>query len=149
MFHVFTKRLQPQKKREARFHAPAAHKVAPHSGFFFSWTRFFALGVGIIPWRLTERIYLWGKRLVRYPRQRARFWVNLQCRLIRTRKPRNLRMGKGKGSYKGRRTRFLPGTTLLGFSVVRCGQVRRLLRQLHVRCWFDLGVTGPLSHPPR
>ena len=73
MFHVFTKRLQPQKKREFRFHAPAPHKLAVHHGFFFNWTRFLSLGVGIIPWRLTERFYLWGKRLVRYPRQRSRF----------------------------------------------------------------------------
>jgi hypothetical protein len=51
-------------------------------------------------------------------------------------------MGKGKGSYKGRRTRFSPGTTLLALSSIRCGQVRRLLRQFQVRCWFGVAVAA-------
>jgi ribosomal protein L16/L10AE len=114
--------------------------MAAGSSWFYSWVQVIAQARGLVSWRLVERVYIWGKRIVRYPHQRARFWVNLQCGLIFTRKGKNSRMGKGKGSQAGRLTRVCPGALIIAFSAIRPGYLTRLLRQLSVRCPLSLAV---------
>ncbi len=142
MFHLFTKRLQPQKKRSDRFLVPTSGRGLANS-WFYAWVQIIAQGRGLVSWRLVERFFIWGKRLVRYPRQHARFWVNLQCNLVFTRKAKNTRMGKGKGGYAGRLTRVRAGALIFALSSVRAGYLIRLLRQMRVRCPLCLGVSFP------
>jgi ribosomal protein L16/L10AE len=142
MFHVLTKRLQPQKKRNFRFLVPPSFSRAEYS-WFYTWAQVVAQSRGLVSWRLVERVYIWGKRIVHYPHQRARFWVNLQCNVIFTRKGKNSRMGKGKGSQSGRLTRVSPGALLIAFSCVRPGLLIRLLRQLRVRCPLSVSLKVP------
>jgi hypothetical protein len=52
-------------------------------------------------------------------------------------------MGKGKGAQAGRVTRVRPGALLVAFSFLRGGYLRRLLRQLRVRCPLVLAVRSP------
>lgn len=148
MFHVLTKRLQPQKKRSYRFVCLTPFFL-PTVGLFCGWTQVLVQGAGLVSWHLVERIYIWGKKLVRYPRQRARFWVNLQCGLIFTRKPKNTRMGKGKGTQAGRVTRVSSGALLVAFSQIRRGYLRRLLRQVRVRCPLQLAIRSAVQVPCR
>jgi hypothetical protein len=82
---------------------------------------------------------------VHYPRQRARFWVNLQCGLVFTRKAKNSRMGKGKGSSAGRFTKVRSGALMMAFSFIRGGLLGKLLRQMRVRCPLHLCLETPLS----
>lgn len=142
MFHVLTKRLQPQKKRINRFLVPAPFHVSQNN-WFYSWIQIMSQARGLISWRLVERIFIWGKRIVRYPHQRERFWVNLQCGLIYTRKAKNSRMGKGKGSQAGRFTRISSGALIIAFSGIREGRLLRIFRQISVRCPFAIGIKTP------
>jgi hypothetical protein len=72
MFHALTKRLQPQKKRSVRLLVPQV-SFRPRGVPLSSWIQFLSQKGGLISWRLVERVFIWGKRLVRYPRKRARF----------------------------------------------------------------------------
>jgi hypothetical protein len=58
MFHVFTKRLQPQKKRSTRFLAPAQRLPGRNVSWFYSWVRVLAQGQGLISWHLVERFFI-------------------------------------------------------------------------------------------
>ncbi len=62
-----------------------------------------------------------------------------------TRKPENVRMGKGKGGRAGVQVRVYPGVTLVAFSAIRRGALRALYRRLRVRCRFSIGVQYPIS----
>ena len=66
----------------------------------------------------------------------------MQCSYIFTRKAKNTRMGKGKGSFAGRRTRIIPGSLIIAFSYLRQGQIFRLLRQIRVRCPLNIELSN-------
>jgi hypothetical protein len=87
---------------------------------------------------LVERFFVWGKRLTCFPGQRTRFWVNLQCGRVVTRKPAKTRMGKGKGGRVGNCAHVYSGAWLLALSALRVGRLRRLQRQTQVRCAFPV-----------
>lgn len=145
MFHVLTKRLQPQKKRSYRFLATQPN-FNVNQNFLNKWLRYINYSKGLISWRLVEKIYIWGKKLTRYPYQKSKFWVNLQCSYVFTRKAKNTRMGKGKGSNAGRRTKINSGSIIIAFSSLRSGQLYRLLRQIRVRCPLNIGISGYQSN---
>lgn len=77
-----------------------------------------------------------AKRYSAYPRRRTRFWVNLQTNARVTRKPLNLRMGKGKGGLRGLRARVTPGAWLVAFTSLRAGLLNHLFLYTRVRFPF-------------
>ena len=64
-----------------------------------------------------------------------------------TRKAKNSRMGKGKGSQAGRLTRVRPGALIIAFSGIREGRLLRVFRQISVRCPFVIGIKAPTLAP--
>lgn len=74
-----------------------------------------------------------------------RFWVNLQAAQVVTKKPANLRMGKGKGGRAGVVASVSPGSTLLAVSFLRRGLVAKICRQISVRTSFKVGASRPLN----
>lgn len=97
------------------------------------WVAVCALGPSIVPPRVIPRIYTYVKKLLRYPKTRARFWVNAQCAYLVTRKPLNVRMGKGKGAKVRLYTAFRGGVTLAALSALRAGLQVRLRRFISIR----------------
>lgn len=92
---------------------------------------------------LISRFYLWGKKLSNYPQTHMRFWVNLQVSTVLTRKPANLRMGKGKGGRAGGVAKVNPGSTLLAFSWLRSARIKAIKRKIQVRCNFKVAANFP------
>lgn len=74
-----------------------------------------------------------------------RFWVNLQAAQVITKKPANLRMGKGKGGRAGAVATVSPGAILLAVSFLRGGLVAKICRQISVRTSFKVGASRPTS----
>lgn len=105
-----------------------------------NWTGVIALGRGFLSTSLVERLFIWGKRITRFPKNTSRFWVNIQCGVPVTKKPQNLRMGKGKGSRQGYRANIHAGSWLLAISVLRHGRLMQLHRHVQVRCAFKVGL---------
>ena len=105
-----------------------------------------ALGPGFGTSRFVKRLYTYAGRLVHYPRQTARFWVNLVRGQLITRKPLNVRMGKGKGARAGILAKISAGTPLLRVSVLRAGARAKLQRYLQARCAFRVGITPGSIH---
>jgi hypothetical protein len=75
----------------------------------------------------------------------VRFWVNLQASIQVTRKPENVRMGKGKGARKGMRAFVRVGTFLYKITSLRVGLMSYFYKKLQVRVPFKLGVVGQPS----
>ena len=59
-----------------------------------------------------------------------------------TRKPANVRMGKGKGGRVGLRAYINPGRSLLNFSSIRPGVLKSIHLHAQVRCAFRLGIVN-------
>jgi hypothetical protein len=76
-----------------------------------------------------------------------RFWLNLQGAVVLTRKPENVRMGKGKGSKAGVQVRVCPGRVIVAFSAIRSGALRSFYRRLRIRCRFALGLQHVYARP--
>ena len=71
----------------------------------------------------------------------------MQGTSVLTRKPENVRMGKGKGGKVGIQVRVYPGQSLVALSSIRPGALRALYRRLRVRCRFVLGLQHALVQP--
>lgn len=110
-----------------------------------NWVIFFAVGQGHTQTALLSKFYIWGKKLTAQPQTSARFWVNLQVSVVLTKKPANLRMGKGKGGRVGAVAKVNPGATLLALSWLRWGRIVTIARQIQVRCNFKIGYSRPLA----
>jgi hypothetical protein len=94
------------------------------------------VGAGFAPQALIERLYINARRICPYLTTLRRFWINVQCAIPVTRKPENVRKGKGKGARCGMQARITPGLTLVAFSAIRPGSLRALVRRMRVRCRF-------------
>jgi len=95
--------------------------------------------------RLVEYVYIWLKKMIKYPTSMVRFWVNLQASIQVTRKPENVRMGKGKGTRKGMRAYVHTGTFICRLTSVRRGILDFFFKKLQVRVPFKLGVFGSFT----
>lgn len=142
---MFTPRQPVTAKahKQRRWRASAARLWAPST--LAAWPRVIAVGAGHMPLLFLERLYTRTRRLCPTLTTLRRFWINLQGVSVLTRKPENVRMGKGKGSRAGVQVRINPGVTLVAFSAVRRGTLHAFYRRLRVRCRFPIGVQYPGS----
>lgn len=97
------------------------------------WMSLITVGTTIVPPRVVPRIFTYIKKLIKYPKTRSRFWVNAQCSFLVTRKPLNVRMGKGKGAKVRFYTKINHGSPLAAFSTLRDGLKKRLVRFVSIR----------------
>lgn len=114
------------------------------------WLTASPLGSLVVPPRVIPRIYTFIKKLIRYPRTKTRFWVNAQCARLITRKPLNVRMGKGKGAKVRLYTFFRGGSPIAAVSALRGGFQTRLKRFMSIRLGRPVTVYRPklsLSSP--
>lgn len=135
------KTRRPLKKRAAVF----VSKPFPSETFWQinGWTSLVVMGTTIVPPRVVPRIFTYIKKLIRYPQTRSRFWVNAQCAFLVTRKPLNVRMGKGKGA-KVRHYSLIGGSTsLASVSELRPGLKRKLKRFMGIRLGRKVFVLDP------
>lgn len=88
---------------------------------------------GTLAQNSVEALYVRAKRYSAYPSRITQFWVNLQLGCRVTRKPMNLRMGKGKGTLRGLRARIFAGAWLVAFTRLRRGLLRQLAVYARVR----------------
>jgi len=109
------------------------------------WPGVFAVNAGYMALRLVEYTYIWLKKITRYPVSLVRFWVNLQAGIQVTRKPENVRMGKGKGSRKGMQARVRVGSFLFRVTSLRSGLLQFFYKKLQVRVSFRLGIFGSVG----
>lgn len=118
--------FRPLKKRARRcLTRPFAVR---HFLFSQGWLVLVALSHVIIPPRVVPRLFTYIKKLVRYPQNRTRFWVNAQCAYLVTRKPLNVRMGKGKGAKVRLYSLINRQTAIAAVSRLRLGLQTRLKR---------------------
>lgn len=59
-----------------------------------------------------------------------------------TRKPENVRMGKGKGARKAMQARIRAGSSLFRVTSMRRGLLLFFMKKLRVRVSFKLGLCG-------
>jgi hypothetical protein len=105
------------------------------------------IGTTVVPPRVVPRVFTYIKKLIKYPKTRARFWVNAQCSFLVTRKPLNVRMGKGKGAKVRFYTKISHGVPLAAFSTIRDGLKRRLVRFVSIRLGRKVILAHPNLHP--
>ncbi len=138
---------RPLKKRSAKYvSAPLTPKTFWTN---IGWLSLVTLGSIVVPPRVVPRIYTFIKKLIRYPRTRARFWVNAQCAYLITRKPLNVRMGKGKGARIRPYTFLRDSSTLASVSCLRTGFKRRLRRFISIRLGRPVLLFSPLAVAPK
>jgi len=104
-----------------------------------------ALAPGQLSQGLVERLFIRAKQACPHLLTTRKFWVNIQAATPLTRKPENVRMGKGKGARAGLCANVYPGTTLLAFSTIRQGQMRRVFTWVGTRCQFQLRWFTPVG----
>lgn len=102
------------------------------------------LGTTVVPPRVVPRVFTYIKKLIRYPKTRSRFWVNAQCAFLVTRKPLNVRMGKGKGAKVRFYTKISHATTLAAISSLRPGFKKKLKRFASIRLGRGVSIFEPL-----
>lgn len=101
------------------------------------------LGTTVVPPRVVPRIFTYIKKMLRYPKTRSRFWVNAQCAFLVTRKPLNVRMGKGKGAKVRLYTMIGHSTALASVSSLRPGFKKKLKRFVGVRLGRRVSILEP------
>lgn len=137
----YSQRFNPQKRRSSRL------SVFKKSAHLQNWYRFIAVGQGVLTRPFLEKLYIWGKRITLFPTKTTRFWVNLQLGKVLTKKPANLRMGKGKGGRVGSVAKVSSGSILLAISHIRAGLTAKIRRQIQVRSPFRVGLVRPHLQP--
>lgn len=106
------------------------------------WLTFTPLRAFCTPPRVVPRVFTYLKKSLRYPKGKARFWVNAQCAHLVTRKPLNVRMGKGKGARVRRYSKGRGGSPVAAMSSGREGLRRRVKRFIGTRLGAPISVTG-------
>jgi len=134
--------VKPQKRRSW---VATSLKVFKVQGFKF-WPGIFTLNSGYMALRLIEYIYIWLKKATKYPTSFVRFWVNLQANIEVTRKPENVRMGKGKGTRKGMRAFVHAGTFLFRVTSLRKGAMLFFLKKLQARLPLKLRLYSSIEN---
>jgi hypothetical protein len=107
------------------------------------------MGPFVVPPRVVPRIYTYIKKMTKYPKSRIRFWVNAQCAHLITRKPLNVRMGKGKGAKVRLYSFFKGGSTLAAVSSLRQGLQKKLRRFVAIRLGRPIFILKPLKESRR
>lgn len=107
------------------------------------WLSLITMGVTIVPPRVVPRIFTYIKKLIKYPKTRSRFWVNAQCAFLVTRKPLNVRMGKGKGAKVRFYTKIKHGSPIAALSAIRDGLKKRLKRFVGIRLGRRVALAEP------
>lgn len=107
------------------------------------WLTFVPLGVFRTPPRVVPRIFTYVKKALRYPKCKSRFWVNAQCAYLVTRKPLNVRMGKGKGAKVRRYSAGRGQAPIAALSSARGGLRRRLRRFMATRLGSPVSIVAP------
>jgi hypothetical protein len=109
------------------------------------------LGFFCTPPRVVPRVFTYLKKALRYPKATARFWVNAQCAHLVTRKPLNVRMGKGKGARVRRYSKGHGQGPVAAVSAMRAGVRTRVRRFIATRLGCPILVLEPspaLVAPP-
>ena len=112
------------------------------------WATFTPLGTFCTPPRVIPRIFTYLKKALRYPKGKSRFWVNAQCAHLVTRKPLNVRMGKGKGAKVRRYSKGRGQAPVAAMSYGREGLQRRVRRFVSIRLGCPVVVAVPEAGCP-
>lgn len=132
---------RPFKQRQAR---PVQGLLGvPTKWGQVGWTSLVPVGFFCTPPRVVPRIFTYLKKILRYPKTKTRFWVNAQCSHLITRKPLNVRMGKGKGAKVRHYSKGWGRAPLAAFSYLRDGLQRKVRRFATIRVGRPVLVLAP------
>lgn len=98
----------------------------------------FALSSGFLNFRMVSNFYIRFKKIFKFFKSITKFWYNLYCSYIITKKALNVRMGKGKGSRKGRVCYVKSGAPIIEMTYCRLGLLLYLYKYIRVRCSFKI-----------
>lgn len=135
--------LRHFKRRHATY--PSAPLRYGAKWALLGWLAFVPLSFFCTPPRVVPRIFTYFKKALRYPKSKARFWVNAQCAHLVTRKPLNVRMGKGKGAKVRCYSKGKGGAPLAAASSMRVGVERRIRRFVGIRLGCPILVHRPVE----
>ncbi len=96
-----------------------------------------ALSSGFLSFKTIRNFYIIFKKVFKFSRSITKFWIYLNVYYIITKKPLNVRMGKGKGSRKGRLSLVKSGNSLVELKYCRFGLFYKLYRYVSIRCSFN------------
>jgi large subunit ribosomal protein L16 len=96
-----------------------------------------ALSSGFLSFKTIKNFYIIFKKVFKSSKSITKFWIYLNVYYIITKKPLNVRMGKGKGSRKGRLSLVKSGNSLIELKYCRFGLFYKLYRYISVRCSFN------------
>lgn len=137
------------KGRSAK--APLIPLAPSRRAAYVGWVTFTPLGTFCTPPRVVPRVFTYIKKTLRYPKTTSRFWVSAQCAYLVTRKPLNVRMGKGKGAKVRRYTKNKGGAPLAAVSAMRPGLRTKVRRFMGTRLGCPVTVLDPdpgVERPP-
>jgi hypothetical protein len=142
---MYEPRVDALKRRFKGRHAAPMPILIPRAlgADHVGWTTFTPMAVFCTPPRVVPRIFTYFKKALRYPKATSRFWVSAQCAHLVTRKPLNVRMGKGKGARVRRYSKGHGGAPLAAVSVMRAGVRTRVRRFMATRLGCPVIVVGP------
>ena len=106
--------------------------------FRFGNISVFALSSGYLNFRMVSNFFIRFKKIFKFYKSLTKFWYNLYCSYIITKKALNVRMGKGKGSRKGRVCYVKSGVSMIELNYCRLGILLYLFKYIKVRCSFKL-----------
>lgn len=116
-----------QKKRPKLFD----NRVLKQKNFkyMFGFTHSIQSGsCGFLHWKILITFYKFSKKLIFMSRSYSKIWFNLLASTTFSKKPLNVRMGKGKGSYVGIHARVRENVILLCGKRVRYSLWKHIIR---------------------
>lgn len=103
----------------------------------FGTSAVIALSSGFLSFKTIKNFYIIFKKMFKFSRSITKFWIYLNVYYIITKKPLNVRMGKGKGSRKGRLSLVKSGNSLVELRYCRFGLFFKLYKYISTRCSFN------------
>ena len=108
-----------------------------YSKIRFGNSAIIALSSGFLYSKTIKNFYIMFKKFFNIFRSITKFWIYINVYYIITKKPLNVRMGKGKGSRKGRLSLVNSGNSIVELKYCRFGLFFKLYKYISTRCSFN------------
>lgn len=102
----------------------------------FGHSAIVSISSGFLSDKTIKNFYILMKKTFKNFKSISKFWIYLNTKYIITKKPLNVRMGKGKGSRKGLLSLVKSGNSILELKYCRLGLFLKIYKYISVRCSF-------------
>lgn len=104
----------------------------------FGHSAIISVSSGFLSDKTINNFYIIIRKIFKNFKSISKFWIYLNVNYIITKKPLNVRMGKGKGSRKGLLSLVKSGNSILELKYCRLGLFLKIFKYISIRCSFNV-----------